>query len=112
MANPVTAMDKPSVRCALLAVLVAKHRWGSPLGREPLLAMAAIDGTEYPAARIDFEALRAATYIDNQGTHGIQLDPSGFGRLAEVLNHECGWEPYEIRSRLKHYEGWDRHEWG
>lgn len=105
-------MDKPSVRCALLAVLIATHRWGSPLGREALLAMAAIDSAEYPTARETFEALRAAGYIDDRGPRGIQLDPSAFGRLAEVLYHECGWEPYEIQSRLKHYEGWDRHEWG
>jgi hypothetical protein len=104
-------MEKPSVRCALLAVLVAKHRWGSPLGREALLAMAAIDESEYPAAREAFADLRSATYIENRGKRGIQLDPSAFGRLADVLYHECDWKPYEIESRLKHYEGWDRHDW-
>lgn len=100
-------MEKPSVRCALLAVLVAKHRWGSPLGREALLAMAAIDQSEYPAARETVEALRSATYVENRGKRGIQLNPSAFGNLADVLYHECGWEPYEIESRLKHYDVWE-----
>jgi len=28
-----------------------------------------------------------------------------------VCYHECGWEPWEIESRLKHYEGIDNHDW-
>ncbi|SEP28039.1 hypothetical protein SAMN05216388_106216, partial [Halorientalis persicus] len=31
--------------------------------------------------------------------------------LADVLYHECDWEPFEIKSRLKHYEGWENHNW-
>lgn len=104
-------MRKPSVKCALLAALVAKHRWGAPIDREHLLAIAAIDPNEYPEARGVFEELRGEPYITNRGNRGIELDNSAFGPLADVLYHECEWEPFEIKSRLKHYEGWDRHDW-
>lgn len=105
------AVDKPTARCALLAAMIARHRWGTPIGRAALLSIAAIDANDYPAARETFEALRSAPFITNRGKRGIELDSSRFGLVADVLYHECGWEPYQIRSRLKHYEGWDRHEW-
>ena len=104
-------MRKPSVKCALLAAMVAKHRWGTPIGREALLAVSAIDGNEYPVAREVFDELRHERYVTNAGDRGIELDNGAFGELADVLYYECGWEPFEIESRLKHYEGWDRHEW-
>lgn len=104
-------MRKPSVKCALLAAMVAKHRWGTPIDEEHLLAVASIDTNEYPAARRAFDALRSTRYVVDAGKRGIQLHNGEFGRLAEVLYHDCGWEPFQIRSRLKHYEGWDRHDW-
>ncbi|PSP72964.1 hypothetical protein BRC86_10845 [Halobacteriales archaeon QS_3_64_16] len=104
-------MRKPSVECALLAAMIAKHKWGSPIDREHLLAISAIEPNDFPDAREVFETLRSATYITNRGNRGIELDSSEFGALADVLYHDCRWEPFEIRSRLKHYEGWDAHEW-
>lgn len=104
-------MRKPSVTCALLAAMVAKHRWGTPIDEEHLLAVAALDPNEYPAARRVFDALRTPRYVVHAGERGIALDNGKFGRLAEILYHDCGWEPFQIRSRLKHYEGWDRHDW-
>ena len=104
-------MRKPSVKCALLAAMVAEHRWGSPIVEENLLAIAAIETSEYPTASDCFDELRSEPYITNRGNRGIQLDNSAFGTLADVLYHECEWEPFQIKSRLKHYEGWDRHEW-
>jgi hypothetical protein len=104
-------MRKPSVKCALLAAMIAKHRWGTPIDEDALLAIAAIDNNDYPTARDVFEELRQETYVTNRGNRGIELGNGRFGELADVLFHECGWEPFEIRSRLKHYEGWDRHEW-
>lgn len=104
-------MQKPTVTCALLAAMVAKHRWGTPIDRDPLLAIAAIDQQEYPAARDCFDELRGAEYVTNRGSRGIELDNSAFGALADVLYYDCGWEPFEIRSRLKHYEGWENHDW-
>lgn len=104
-------MQKPSVKCALIAAMVAKHRWGTPIGRESLLSIAAIDESDYPRARNAFEELRSAPYVTNVGNRGIELDTAEFGRLANVLYHECEWEPFQIRVRLKHYEGWNRHDW-
>lgn len=104
-------MKKPNIRCALLAVLIAKHRWGSPLTEENLLDFAAIDPNRYPEAKDTIDDLRDEPYVDDEGKRGLQLNNSEFGELADVLYYECEWEPFEIRSRLKHYEGWDNHEW-
>jgi hypothetical protein len=104
-------MRKPSVKCALLAAMIAKHRWGTPIDEESLLSIAALDSTDSPTASDVFEELRAEPYITSAGNRGIELNNSEFGALADVLYHECGWEPFQIRSRLKHYEGWDNHEW-
>lgn len=104
-------MRKPSVKCALLAAMIAKHRWGTPIDEEHLLAIAAIDPNDYPTASDVFDELRGETYVTNRGKRGIEIDNGAFDQLADVLYHECGWEPFVIRSRLKHYEGWDQHDW-
>ncbi|AWB27664.1 hypothetical protein [Halococcoides cellulosivorans] len=104
-------MRKPSVKCALLAAMVSRHGWGSPINQEALLSIAAIRDHEYPDARDAYEMLRSAGYITDRGNRGIELNNSAFGRLAEVLYHDCGLEPFQIRSRLKHYEGWENHDW-
>ncbi len=104
-------MRKPTVKCALLAAMIAKHRWGTPIDEDNLLAIAAVDQNDHPTAREVFDELRGESYITNRGKRGIELDNGEFGALADVLYHECGWEPFQIRSRLKHYEGWDQHEW-
>lgn len=104
-------MRKPSVKCALLAAMVAKHRWGTPIDEDHLLSVAAVESSEYPAARAAFDELRRARYVEDAGDRGVELDNGEFAHLAEVLYHDCGWEPFHIRSRLKHYEGWDQHDW-
>jgi len=104
-------MRKPSVKCALLAAMIAEHRWGSPIVEENLLSISAIETNDYSTASEIFDELRSAPYIINRGKRGIELNSGEFGALADLLYHECGWEPFEIKSRLKHYEGWDNHEW-
>lgn len=81
------------------------------MDRESLIAIAAIDKNDYPLARGVFDELRGGPFVTNVGNRGIELDDSEFGKLADVLYHDCGWEPFQIRSRLKHYEGWDGHDW-
>jgi len=103
-------MRKPSVKCALLAAMIAKHHWGTPIDEDHLLAIAAIEPNEFPLARETFSKLRYKPYIVSLGKRGIELDTSEFGTLADVHYHECEWEPYQIRTRLKHYEGWADHE--
>ena len=104
-------MRKPTVKCALLAAMIATHRWGTPIDKTNLLAIAALNSNQYPLASAIFEELRSEPYITNRGNRGIELDSSQFGRLADLLFYECGWEPFQIESRLKHYEGWDHHDW-
>lgn len=104
-------MRKPTVKCALLAALIAKHGWGTPIDEEALLAIAALETDEYPRARREFDSLRSRAYVRTQGKRGIELDTGEFGTLTDVLYRDCGWEPMHIRTRLKHYEGWDRHDW-
>ena len=40
-------MRKPSVKCALLAAMIAKHRWGSPIVEEDLPSISAIETNDY-----------------------------------------------------------------
>ena len=104
-------MKKPTVKCALLAAMIAKHRWGTPIDETHLLSIAAVDPNEYPTARAVFDELRTKPYITNHGNRGIELNNGKFGTLADVLYYECEWEPFHIKSRLKHYEGWEQHRW-
>lgn len=104
-------MRKPSIKCAFLAAMIAEHRWGSPIVEENLLSISAIGTGDYPSASEVFDKLRSTSYITNRGKQGIELDNSRFDELADVLFYECEWEPFEIESRLKHYEGWDEHDW-
>jgi hypothetical protein len=104
-------MHKPSVKCALLAAMVAKHRWGTPIDEDALVAIAAIETHEYPTAREAFQELRVEPYITDRRNQEIELDNGEFGKLADVLFHECEWSAFQIKSRLKHYEGWNRHDW-
>lgn len=103
-------MQKPSVKCALLATMIAKHKWGTPITKEALLSLSAIDD-DYPTAREVYSDLRSEFYIIYRGNRGIELDKSNFDKLADVLYHECNWEAWEIDSRLKHYEGIENHDW-
>lgn len=69
-------MRKPSVKCALLAAMVAEHRWGSPIIEENLLSVAAIESSDYPTASDVCDDLRSEPYITNRGNRGIELDNS------------------------------------
>jgi hypothetical protein len=57
-----------------------------------------------------FDELRDEPHIESKGSRGIELDNGEFGRLADVPYRDCGWEAFGIRSRLKHYQGWDTHD--
>ncbi|MFC7203450.1 hypothetical protein ACFQJC_07995 [Haloferax namakaokahaiae] len=103
-------MDKPSVKCALISTLIAKHKWGTPMDRDTLLSLSAI-GNDYPTARTVYDDLRGASYITYRGKRGIELNSGAFAELADVLYYDCNWEKYEIQSRLKHYEGIEKHDW-
>jgi hypothetical protein len=104
-------MEKPSIKCALLATLVSSHGWGSVIDSERLISHSSIGTHEYFEAREKLDGLRRASYVTSYGVRGVGLNNNTFGALADVLYYECNWEPFEIELRLKHYEGWDDHEW-
>jgi hypothetical protein len=91
--------------------MIAEHRWGAPIVEANLLSIAAIETSDYPTGSDVFDDLRSESYVTNRGNRGIELDNSEFGQLADVLYDECEWEPFEIKSRPKHYEGWENHDW-
>lgn len=77
-------METPSVICALLATMIAKHKWGTPISQEHLLALSAIDG-DYPTAREVYDDLRSEPYIAYRGKRGIELDKSTFDQRGGSL---------------------------
>jgi hypothetical protein len=52
-----------------------------------------------------------STLVTYRGNRGVELNKSNFDKLADVLYSDCGWEAWEIDSRLKHYEGTEGHDW-
>lgn len=93
--------------CALLKALVATHRYGQPITQDDLLRIASYESHRGGDAKQAFEALRDAPFITDRGHHGIMLNHSEFGPLAQYLADECGWSTFELQLRLKHFEGWD-----
>lgn len=68
-------MQKPSVKCALLATLIAKHKWGTPITKEDLLSLSAIDG-DYPTARdvyVTSEVSRTSLIVAIGGSNSIRV---------------------------------------
>lgn len=93
--------------CALLHALVSQHRYGQPIGRDELLRITAFESHRGGDAKRAFESLRDCQFITDCGKRGVMLDHSSFGQLAQYLHDECGWTAFELRTRLKHFEGWD-----
>lgn len=97
--------------CALLRPLVSDHRYGAPLPEDPLVAKASFEPHEEGAVRTAYESLTGLPFIEHHPGRGVMLDSSRFGELAEYLHDNCGWPAWELRTKLKHYEGWDEHDW-
>jgi len=93
--------------CALLSALVAHHRYGQPIVQDELLRIASYESHRGGEAKRAFDALRGKPFIVDQGSWGIMLDNSAFGSLAQYLYDTCGWEEFELRVRLEHFEGRD-----
>lgn len=105
-------MASHEVICSLLAFLVSRHGYGSPVGKDLAINRAGLRTDQLGAAKEAFEELRRdAPFVADCGDRGIKLDSSHFGKLADYLYLRCGWDEEQIRSRLKHYEGWETHEW-
>lgn len=108
MRKPVTETEYV---CALLRPLVSKHRYGAPIVEDELVSQAAFESHEEGAVRAAYEALGGLSFVLDYGNRGMMLDSSMFGDLADYLYHECEWPGWEITTKLKHYEGWEDHDW-
>lgn len=95
------------LQCSLLSALVAQHRYGQPIRRDPLLRTASYPSHHGGEAKRVFENLRREPFIIDHGNRGIMLNSSEFGKLAQYLYDHCGWTEFELKIRLKHYEGWE-----
>lgn len=104
-------MNRTVHLCALLRPLVNKHRYGSPMAKDELVRQTAFEPHEEGAIRTAYEELRHAPFIIDRGKRGIMLDSSTFGSLADFLYQECKWPEWELKTKLKHYEGWHTHDW-
>lgn len=97
----------PDLVCALLEALVSTHRYGQPITRDELLRIASYESHRGGEAKRVFATLRDLPFIADRGQRGIMLNHSRFGQLAQYLADTCGWSEFELRIRLKHFEGWE-----
>ncbi|WP_436933717.1 hypothetical protein [Halovenus marina] len=104
-------MSEPDIVCSILGYLISKHRYGSPVDKETTVNRAGIRVDQQGEAKDLFDELRDARFILDCGMRGIQLNNSKFNILADYLYHQCSWDADKIEIRLKHYEGWERHDW-
>lgn len=104
-------MHKPTLEGALVAAMVAKHRWGTPIDEDHLIAVSAVATHDYVVVRHVIDDLRHRPFITDHGWQDVELDNGRFDELADFPFRECGWRPTEVEIRLKHYEGWDEHDW-
>lgn len=94
------------LKCALLATLIAKHGWGSPIEKDSLVNDAGIPSHQQGDGKDAFDDLRRASFVINCGKRGIKINTSNQGELATYLENKCDWSPVSIDLRLKHYEGY------
>lgn len=102
-------MATQEARCAVVQVLIADHKYGTPLPKEEVVSRTAVE--DDGEAKTAFEELKQQPFVRYGRQRGMMIDSSRFGDLADYLYYECGWKPFVIESRLKHYEGWEKHDW-
>lgn len=80
--------------------------------KDEIVSRAAVeDDQDAKEAYQELASSGAHPFVYEDGTRGLVLNNSRFGDLADYLYYQCGWPAYAIKSRLKHYEGWDNHGW-
>ena len=94
--------------CALLSALVSQHQYGQPISRDDLLQIASYESHRGGDAKSAFDELRGTPFVVDRGSRGISIDNAEFGRIAQFMYQECSWSEFELRIRLKHFEGWER----
>ncbi len=95
--------------CAILAVLISNHAYGTPMDKDSVVNRAAV--SDKGKAKDAFEVVQIEPFVRHNPNRGMLLNSSRFGELADFLYYNCEWEPFVIKSRLKHYEGWKNHDW-
>ena len=105
---------KTGLYCALLRPLVSDHRYGAPLPKDEVIRRTPLNSNDIGPAKRAFDDLRKFAFIIDYGNRGVMLDSSNFDALADFLHDRCSrdsWPIWEIKTKLKHYEGWDDHDW-
>ena len=102
--------EGPGPLCAVLSVLISEHRWNTPMPKDDIVALSAVDH-DY-LAKEAYDELNQPEYpFVWTSNRGMSLNSGDFEGLADFLYYQCGWEAFTIKPRLKHYEGWSNHEW-
>lgn len=105
-------MASHEVICEVLSYLISQHGYASPTEKDEAVNLCGVRSDQQGEAKEAFEELRTdALFINDHGNRGIEIDNSHFNYLADYLYARCFWDESDIRSRLKHYEGWNNHEW-
>jgi len=65
--------------CAVIAVLVSNHAYGTPMSKDNIVARAAVEHDD--EAKSAFEYLKDEPFIIYNRTRGLMLDNSQFGEL-------------------------------
>lgn len=99
------------IYCALLSLLLKEHAYGTPVSKEKAVKLSAVARHDEGKAKDAFEELREEPFITDRGSRGIELNNSEFERLVEFLYQSCDWSEFDLKVRVKHYEGWSNHEW-
>ena len=100
-------MGKAQYECKVIRTLVTTHSYGSPLFKDEILRRAAVPSHDLDEAKMAIESVRDYPFIVDSGNRGLKLVNSEFGALAMFLAEECDWSEFELKIRLKHFEGWD-----
>lgn len=93
----------------MLWVLLA-HRGKKPMKVEAMLNLAAIPAGELGQAKHEIDDLLDQPFVWEM-SRGLAVDTSKFRQIADFLYYNCDYSREQIRVRLKHYEGWDDHDW-
>jgi hypothetical protein len=93
--------------CALLGKLAHRHGYGTTISKEALVRLA-VPPADQGAAREAFEELRDLPGVHDGGQVGVAIDSSNQGEVIQYLYDNCdGWDEFSLRTRFKHFEGWD-----
>ncbi|WP_150123027.1 hypothetical protein [Haladaptatus sp. R4] len=104
-------MQDTELVCSIIRVLVTNHGYGKPLPADVVLNKASYPPHKGGDAKKSLEIVRRQSFIIDHGNRGIMLDNGEFGSLVQFLYDNCGWDEFELKLRIKHFEGWEEIDW-